>query len=87
MGFRWVKTRNNRTVLQERHVIQALHVSYLRAIMKYRKEGRPLIYEDQTYIHSTHRRPNNWSDDTSSGLLPPISKGPSSCWESNWFSY
>ncbi|PSN37351.1 hypothetical protein C0J52_18821, partial [Blattella germanica] len=44
--------------------------------MKYREEGRPLIYEDEPYIHSTHTRPNNWSDGTSSGLLPPISKEP-----------
>lgn len=76
MGFKWKKTRNNKAVLQERHDIREQRVSYLRAIKKYREEGRPLIYEDETYIHSTHTRPKNWSDDKTSGLLAPISKGP-----------
>ena len=63
-------------IVQFYKVMTFEHCVYHRAIMKYREEGRPLIYEDETYIHSTHTRPNNWSDGTSSGLLPPISKEP-----------
>ena len=49
MGYKWRKTRNNRAALVEKHDIRAMRVSYLRAIQKYRKEGRPIIYEDETY--------------------------------------
>ncbi|PSN44618.1 hypothetical protein C0J52_19778, partial [Blattella germanica] len=61
-------------IVQFYKVMTFEHCVYHRAIMKYREEGRPLIYEYETYIHSTHTRPNNLSDGTSSCLLPPISK-------------
>jgi transposase len=33
------------------------------------------VYEDETYIHSSHTGPKNWCDVSASGLLAPVSKG------------
>jgi hypothetical protein len=33
------------------------------------------VYEDETYIHSSHTGPKHWSSNCASGLLAPISKG------------
>lgn len=74
MGFRWKKTRNNRATLIERENIRSQRVAYLLAVKRYREEGRPIIYEDETYIHSTHTRPKNWVDDSTAGYTAPISK-------------
>jgi hypothetical protein len=43
--------------------IRSNRVAYLRGVNKYREEDRPTIYEDQTFIHSSHTRPQNWTDD------------------------
>ncbi|XP_023717166.1 uncharacterized protein LOC111869699 [Cryptotermes secundus] len=74
MGFKWKKTRNNRGALIERD-IRSKRVAYLCAIKKYREEGQTIIYEDETFIHSSHTRPKNWTDDTPSGYMAPVSKG------------
>lgn len=34
----------------------------------------PIIFEDETYIHGSHTRPRNWTDDNGSSLLV-LSKG------------
>jgi hypothetical protein len=39
--------------IMERHDIRSLRVKYLRAIKAYREEGRPVVYTDETYIHSS----------------------------------
>jgi hypothetical protein len=51
MGFKWNKTRNNRRALIERDDIRSKRVAYLRAVQKYRQEGRPTIYEDEPFTH------------------------------------
>ncbi|XP_023718473.1 uncharacterized protein LOC111870421 [Cryptotermes secundus] len=73
IGFKRKKTRNNRGALIERDDIRSKRVAYLRAIKKYREEGRTIIYEDETFIHSSHTRPKNWTDDTPSGYMAPVS--------------
>ena len=75
MGFKWGKTQNNRNLLVEKPEIVLKRISYLRSISNYRTEGRPIIYMDETYIHSTHARSMNWSDSTNEGFKAPISKG------------
>jgi hypothetical protein len=75
LGFLWKKTRNSRVVLIEKHDVRFMRVSHLTALNKYREEGRPTVYEDETYVHSSHTGPKNWSDDCVSGLLAPVSKG------------
>jgi hypothetical protein len=88
LGFLWKKKRNNRMVLIEKHDVRCMLVSYLTALNKYREEGRPVVYEDETYVHSSHTGPKNWSDDFASGLLAPVSKGErhhSPCGRPSWF--
>lgn len=75
LGFRWRKTKTNRKILIEKHDIRETRISFLRNIAKYRKEGRPIVYMDETYILSSHVTGNSWNDDTNEGLHQPISKG------------
>ncbi|PNF26754.1 hypothetical protein B7P43_G18381, partial [Cryptotermes secundus] len=65
----------NRQILVERYNIRAKRLLYLRQIKEYREEGRPIIYMDETYIHSSHATPYEWSDGSIQGLLSPVSKG------------
>jgi hypothetical protein len=37
--------------------------------------GRPIIYTDETYIHSSHTKEHAWGDYTNTGPLGPVSKG------------
>jgi hypothetical protein len=73
--FRWKKTSDNRKNNVERHDIRSLRVKYLRAIRAYGKEGRPIVYADETYIHSSHTTFYAWDDGSGAGLKAPLSKG------------
>jgi hypothetical protein len=42
---------------------------------RYKNEGRPIIYMDETYIHSSHTKDRAWSDGKNAGLLALVSKG------------
>lgn len=75
IGFNWKKAQSNRTILMDRSDIQKWILDYLRSILKFRQEGRPIIYMDETYIHSSHTTPKRWKDDSSAGLLHPVNKG------------
>jgi len=59
----------------ERHDIHSLRVKYLRAIRACREEERPIVYADDTYIHSSHTTSYAWDDWSGAGLNAPISKG------------
>jgi len=59
----------------ERHDIQSLRVKYLRAITAYREEGRPIVYTDETYTHSSHTISYAWHVGSEAGLKAPVSKG------------
>jgi len=71
---RWKKTSDNRKYIVERHDIRSLRFKYLRAITTYSEEGRPIVYADETYIHSSHTS-YAWDDESGAGLKAPISKG------------
>lgn len=75
LGFRWKKTKSNRKILIEKHDIREKRISFLRNIAQYRKEGRHIVYMDETYILSSHVTGNSWTDDTNEGLHQPVSKG------------
>ena len=68
MGFRWRKTEDCRKILIERHDIRLQRMKYLNNIKRYRNEGRPIVYTDETYVHSSHTKPSSWSDGTEHGL-------------------
>lgn len=75
LGFRWRKSVNNRKLLIEKSEIREMRLKYLRTVEGYRIEGRPIIFMDETYVHSSHSKDKAWSDDSNSGLKTPISKG------------
>lgn len=76
LGFRWIKTKTNRSILIEKHEVKSLRTLYLTTLQQYRQDNRPIIYTDETYIHSTHTVPKNWHDEsTSEGFFAPVSKG------------
>ena len=71
---RW-KTYDNRKFIVERRDIRSFRVKYLPAIRAYREEGRPIVYADETVIHSSHTASYVWDDGSGAGLKAPISKG------------
>lgn len=75
LGFRWRKTANNRKILIEKSDLRAFRISYISRIRLFRSQSRPIVYLDETYIHSTHVPSRSWSDDSGKGLTSSISKG------------
>lgn len=59
----------------ESHDIRLKRIRYLNELMQYKQEGRPIIFTDETYIHSSHTQPHEWSDNSVLGLKKPVSKG------------
>lgn len=75
LGFRWKKTQDNKKLLTEKTEIRTKRIQYLRQVRKYRKEGWNVVYNDETYIHSSHTVPHAWDDDSLKCLKAPITKG------------
>lgn len=77
VGFRFKKSQSNRKVLMERNEISAWRAKYLHAVDKNNKspQPRPLIYLDETYIHSSHTSGKCWQGEGEDGVLEPVSKG------------
>lgn len=75
IGFRWRQMKNNRKILMEKQDIRHLRIEFLRKMKKYREEQRPIIYMDETYLHSSHTKKTAWSDESNEGLRSPVSKG------------
>ena len=45
-------------------------INYLRQVRKYRQEGRPVFYTDETFVHTSHSAKLSWkSKDCSQGQL------------------
>lgn len=59
----------------EKHEIRLKRIDYLKNLVKFRNEKRPIIYTDETFIHSSHTTEKGWYDDSLKGLKKPISKG------------
>lgn len=59
----------------ESYDIRIKRIKYLKQLSEYRKEGRNIIYTDETYIHSSHCQSKGWYDETLKGLIKPIAKG------------
>lgn len=75
LGFKWKKTETNRKMLIEQSQIRFQRIEYLRKIKKYREEGRPIIYTDESYVDSSHASHHSWTDGPTKGIKKPISKG------------
>jgi hypothetical protein len=70
IGFKWAKTLDNRKILVETNEIRLLRFKYLDKIKEYRREGRPIVYLEETYINAGHTTTKCWTDGSA-----PISKG------------
>jgi hypothetical protein len=75
LGFRWRKMRNNRRILTEKQDVKSAHVAFLRTITRFCRDGRTIVYCDETYIHSPHTTNTAWSDNTPQGRMAPTFKG------------
>lgn len=75
LGFKWKKTETDRKVLIEHTNIRLKRIEYLKKIRRYREEGRPIIYTDESYVDSSHTKTKAWSDGSTEGLKKKISKG------------
>ncbi|XP_034187268.1 uncharacterized protein LOC117607556 [Osmia lignaria lignaria] len=53
MGFEWKKTNSIKKVLIEKPNFIAWRAKYLKAIEYYRKQNRPIIYIDETWVDNT----------------------------------
>ncbi|KAG8295584.1 hypothetical protein J6590_077011 [Homalodisca vitripennis] len=75
MGYRWRKTKSNKHILMETQDVAYKRFVYLRKIQEYRKEKRPIVFTDESYIDSAHVSGKGWSDDSNAGVAAPLSKG------------
>lgn len=70
LGFCWRKTQNNRKILMEGHEVRYLRIQFLKKMRFFRKKGRNIVY-----IHLSHTKNKGWSDNSTSGVQKPTSKG------------
>ncbi|XP_046674540.1 uncharacterized protein LOC124363336 [Homalodisca vitripennis] len=75
MGYRWRKTKSNKHILMETQDVAYKRFVYLGKIQEYRKEKRPIVFTDESYIDSAHVSGKGWSDDSNAGVAAPLSKG------------
>lgn len=75
IGFKWKSCQSNRKLLIEKPEIAAWRGRYLESIRFHRKCQRPIIYLDETYLHSTHTATKCWQSSAEMGVTVPVSKG------------
>jgi hypothetical protein len=75
LPHRWKKTSNNKAILSKKYDIRLKRMAYLQKMMKFREEGRPIVFTDETYVHSSHTTPFQWTSGDAHGLRAPLSKG------------
>lgn len=86
LNFRWEKS-DRKSLLIDREEIICWRRKYLRSIRKFRAEGRPIYYQDETWVNAGHTLTKIWSDKNisssrqafmegwSTGISPPSGKG------------
>ncbi|XP_054260045.1 uncharacterized protein LOC128984729 [Macrosteles quadrilineatus] len=75
LGFSWKRTQNNRRILIEKSEIREKRITYLQSLKRFRSEGRPIVYMDESYVCSDHVSGKMWSDGSNNVLHTPVSKG------------
>uniref|UniRef100_K1QF09 Tc1-like transposase DDE domain-containing protein n=1 Tax=Magallana gigas TaxID=29159 RepID=K1QF09_MAGGI len=51
--FRFYKAGSNQHYIGDRNIVSMRH-TYLRSIRKFREEGRPIVYLDETWLNTNH---------------------------------
>ena len=69
MGFKF-KTHDNRKYVMEQPRVIAQSHNFLRKVRMYRREGRPIIYLDETWLNAHHSLTKCWIDSDGTGGLP-----------------
>lgn len=75
MGYRWRKTKSTKHLLMESQDVAFKQCNYLKKIEQYRKEKRPIIFTNESYVNLTHISGKSWSDGSQEGICTPLSKG------------
>lgn len=75
MGYRWKKTKTNKHLLMESQDVSYKRFVYLKKLQQFRRDNRPIVYTDESYIDSAHVSGKGWSDGSRAGIAAPISKG------------
>ena len=60
MGFCWRKTTDDRRVIIERTDSKAARARYIRTIKEHRREGKRIVYLDETWVNAGHTSPFAW---------------------------
>lgn len=75
IGFKLKPCQSNRKILIEKSEIAAWRGRYLQSVREYRQAKRPIVYLDETYLHSTHTATKCWQSPQEIGVTKPVSKG------------
>lgn len=75
LGFKFKKCGSKRKLLIEQPNITSWRWKYLNTIKKYRKEGRHILYLDETYVNASHNVAKCWQSKDEHGVLSHIGKG------------
>ena len=69
IGFRWKNSKNKRKLILERNDIVLARTKYLRSMQSFRKEKRPLVFVDETWIDSNLTVGKCWQSDEIFGVM------------------
>lgn len=71
LGFRWVETEDNNSILVERQDFRYARLQYLTKVEAYRSQGRNIVYIGETAIESSRISSKPKPDGTSTVLKQP----------------
>ena len=75
MGFLYKKRDTKRYIYEQKNIIEQRH-TYLYKIREYRRDNRPIIYTDETWVNAHHTKEYIWVDgDGKGGWKVPSGKG------------
>ncbi|RVE43393.1 hypothetical protein evm_011978 [Chilo suppressalis] len=74
LKFKYIKKKRN-SALIERHDIVLWRIKYLKKIKKFREEGRPIYYLDETWVNAGHTVIKVWEDTTVKSVIQAFLEG------------
>ena len=75
MQFTYGKRPSHYDTIREKESIALQRIQYIRAIRQYRAEGRPIFYQDETWVFKNMTPENVWLDEDGKGG-PKVPNGP-----------
>ena len=69
IGFKFKEYNGRKFVIEQPQVINQRH-SFLRKVRKYCRNGRPIIYLDETWLNAHHEQSKCWIDKDETGGVP-----------------